>query len=117
MKIQTSSLVRLQLNWAVAKCESDEMVDTTEDGLVRVGVKTPSGFEMWEPSTNWAQGGPIIERERITVDSVVGISYKRWRATNWSNGWVYGDTPLIAAMRCYVASQLGDEVDIPEELA
>jgi hypothetical protein len=28
----------------------------------------------------------------------------------------YGDTPLIAAMRCYVASKLGDEVEIPKEL-
>lgn len=28
----------------------------------------------------------------------------------------YGPTPLIAAMRCYVASKLGDEVEIPEEL-
>jgi hypothetical protein len=28
----------------------------------------------------------------------------------------YGPTPLIAAMRCYVASRLGDEVDVPEEL-
>ena len=27
-----------------------------------------------------------------------------------------GPTPLIAAMRCYVASKLGDEVDVPEEL-
>ena len=27
-----------------------------------------------------------------------------------------GPTPLIAAMRCYVASKLGDDVDIPEEL-
>ncbi len=30
--------------------------------------------------------------------------------------WGMGPTPLIAAMRCYVASKLGDEVDIPEEL-
>jgi hypothetical protein len=27
-----------------------------------------------------------------------------------------GTTPLIAAMRCYVASKLGDEVEIPVEL-
>lgn len=27
-----------------------------------------------------------------------------------------GHTPLIAAMRCYVANKLGDAVDIPEEL-
>lgn len=25
-------------------------------------------------------------------------------------------TPLIAAMHCYVANKLGDEVEIPEEL-
>jgi hypothetical protein len=29
---------------------------------------------------------------------------------------VIGHTPLIAAMRCYVASKLGDEVEIPEGL-
>jgi hypothetical protein len=28
----------------------------------------------------------------------------------------YGITPLIAAMRCYVASKLGDEVEIPAGL-
>jgi hypothetical protein len=27
-----------------------------------------------------------------------------------------GDTALEAAMRCYVASKLGDEVDIPDVL-
>ena len=29
---------------------------------------------------------------------------------------VYGNTPLVAAMRCYVASKLGETVDIPDEL-
>lgn len=28
----------------------------------------------------------------------------------------YGPTPLIAICHCYVASKLGDEVDVPEEL-
>jgi hypothetical protein len=27
---------------------------------------------------------------------------------------IYGPTPLIAAMRCYIASKLGKEVNIPE---
>jgi len=27
-----------------------------------------------------------------------------------------GPTPLIAATRCYVASKLGDDIEIPEEL-
>ena len=29
---------------------------------------------------------------------------------------MYADNPLIAAMRCFVASKLGDEVDVPDEL-
>jgi hypothetical protein len=32
------------------------------------------------------------------------------------NGYVVGPTPLIAAMRCYVASKMGDEIELPEEL-
>ena len=62
-------------------------------------------------STDWAQGGPIIEREKIAT---------AWHITRWVawRGVVEhpGPTPLIAAMRCYVAAKLGDEVEIPEEL-
>lgn len=70
--------------------------------------------EIWNPSSNWVQGGPIIERE--------GISWHCGNKTSWhaygygSSENFSGPTPLIAAMRCYVASKLGDEVDIPEEL-
>lgn len=41
---------------------------------------------------------------------------------HWAYGEVFtrryysGPTPLIAAMRCYVASNLGEEVEIPEEV-
>jgi hypothetical protein len=68
-------------------------------------------------STDWAQGGPIIEREEIDL----GV-YRNdcWRASKYvgdsitANG--YGPTPLIAAMRCYVVLKLGVAVDIPDEL-
>lgn len=73
-------------------------------------------------STDWAQGGPIIEREliRVVAPSIQGID---WTAliqhhpiglNNWSQG--FGPTPLIAAMRAFVASKLGYEVEVPEEL-
>ena len=40
-----------------------------------------------------------------------------WRACNYDETIkAYGTTPLVAAMRCYVASKLGDEVDVPVEL-
>jgi hypothetical protein len=65
------------------------------------------------PSTNWAHGGPIIERERIDVLYEHDL---RWIAVPQKGIESYGPTPLIAAMRCYVASKLGDEVEIPEGL-
>jgi len=83
-------------------------------------------------STDWMQGGPIIEREHLGVwfsEAVHDENGKVLREACWycetccttDNGdepyrCEIGDTPLIAAMRCYVASKLGDEIEIPEEL-
>lgn len=102
-KIKTSELTGAALDWAVAKCEGV----TLEYGL--------TDDERY--STDWAQGGPIIEREQIDIVRV-GISNHCSSRTveDGSIVRVYGPTPLIAAMRCYVASKLGDEVDVPEEL-
>ena len=75
------------------------------------------------PSTDWAQGGPIIEREEIGIKRNAPCSDgRRWEASpsitakGAGGRWGYGHTPLVAAMRCYVASKLGDVVEIPEEL-
>jgi hypothetical protein len=77
-----------------------------------------AGGEYWDgytPSTDWAQGGPIIEREKIQPAYCRAIT--EWRAEHYSNPAIqYGTTPLIAAMRCYVASKMGDEVEIPKEV-
>jgi hypothetical protein len=66
-------------------------------------------YEGYTPSTDWAQGGPIIEREMITVE----WTGEDWRTCIWCDEKFLGPTPLIAAMRAYVASKLGDEVEIP----
>jgi len=76
---------------------------------------------MFVPSNVWQDGGPIIEREWLDVtpwpnESDEGL---RWQCKqhDTTNGCTqYGSTPLVAAMRCYVASQLGDEVEVPDEL-
>jgi hypothetical protein len=72
-------------------------------------------------STNWAQGGPIIERERIATTPMtptVGEDRTPYWFANYEGQITYrdGPTPLIAAMRCYVALKLGEDVSIPEEL-
>ena len=83
------------------------------------------GFEGdWLPdySTDWASGGTIIEREEISISREFSSGRIEWAA--WApapfrddaEAFGYGETPLIAAMRCYVASKLGDEVQITEAL-
>jgi hypothetical protein len=113
MKIKTSELTGAALDWAVAKCEEYSVF--IKHAPVQV-VYTPKGKRSWyvyRPSTNDAQGGPIIEREGISLDYAQA---EDWGAKSSKYQWAYGPTHLVAAMRCYVASKLGDEVEIPEEL-
>lgn len=68
-------------------------------------------------STDWAFGGVIIEREKITLDWRPDVNSARpWIATLPSGAEEVGTTPLIAAMRVYASGALGDSIDIPEEL-
>jgi hypothetical protein len=70
-------------------------------------------------SRKWEAGGPIIEREGINLFQRKGIAAKEgrlWLAYNDAQLEQHGPTPLIAAMRCYVASKRGDTIEVPEEL-
>jgi hypothetical protein len=72
----------------------------------------------WQPSDDWAQGGPIIEREKIIIkpykDGAWGADYgfdPEAKGGHFYYGSHEGTTPLIAAMRAYVCSKFGDEVE------
>ena len=77
-------------------------------------------------STDWEQGGPIIERENLCVGrkqqadtnycEVNDPAVDCWARTTAGGYLSYGPTPLIAVMRCYVASKLGEVVKVPQEL-
>jgi hypothetical protein len=101
--MKTSELTGAALDWAVAKCADLPYphVYDEQGGIVEVS-----------PSTDWAQGGPIIEREWISL-FINGDD--RWVASTGIKAAV-ADTPLVAVMRCYVASKLGDDIELPEEL-
>lgn len=113
MKIKTSELIGPPLDYAVALLEYPEPDYDRDDRLVYVTSGGDDGDSwVFSPSTNWSQGGPILERT-ITKLEDYGDT---WGAEGPDAPEHYGPTALIAANRCYVASQLGDEVDIPEEL-
>ncbi|MDR9839404.1 phage protein NinX family protein [Herbaspirillum huttiense] len=69
-----------------------------------------------DAAQEWYYGGPLIERERIAILPQFEDGKVSWRATNDKVHRAYdGPTPLIAAMRAFVASRFGDEVpDIKE---
>jgi hypothetical protein len=137
--MKTNELTGHALNWAVAQAEGDKVYrprlgrpsdwdkeaylkDGSDDRwVVRVQNPRVAHFVDWTyaPSTDWMQGGPIIEREGMDI------------CTSTRGGWIAtllidcedsevvrgeGETCLIAAMRCYVASKLGDDIDLPKEL-
>ena len=97
MKIKVDEATGPSLNWLVMKCEGG------------------SPDRKYTPSSDWAQGGPIIEREGISL-----IPNQPWTAELENNDFFIisenGHTPLIAAMRCYVVSKLGEVVEVPKEM-
>jgi hypothetical protein len=99
--MKTSELTGAALDWAVCSVEGEQ----------------PGRYTQY--STDWSAAGPIIERGELDLLAPCPNSkFKRdklWCALS-KGGKHYGPTPLIAAMRCYVASKLGDEVEIPNEL-
>lgn len=119
MLIKTSELTGTALDWAVANCDG---ITDHDMGSFIIPILDAVQAYQYSPSTDWAQGGPVIEREGIDVVNAKNIGYNEaWMACApkrfGSRGdYSYGPTPLIAAMRCYVAAKLGDEVEVPDEL-
>lgn len=114
MKIKTSELTGIALDYAVAVCEN------------RYGQVYIRNGKLYEPlcedylcyTTDYVFGGPIIERECINLTCCYDKT--TWFADidqpDTADVLQKGETLLIAAMRCYVASKLGDTVEIPNEL-
>lgn len=68
------------------------------------------GTDSWREfnSQLWTTAGPIIERELISIEAEhPGCWFAQERYTKHSGR---AETPLIAAMRAFVASKFGDEV-------
>jgi hypothetical protein len=133
--MKTNELTGAALNWAVGVAESLQWQDDDpevglyhrrdyqyrNDRLVLNALDYDTmddwSLTLYSPSTDWSQGGPIIEREGITIARRGKYLYSEWGAV--LNDFEFdedGPTPLIAAMRCYVASKMGDEINLPKEL-
>lgn len=117
--MKTSELTGRALAWAVATC-----LGYTNLREERLDAESPHFVVMDPPRKEYGSVllssidldfESIIERERI---SVVPLHHD-WEATlelDEGDAMVQvseGPTPRIAAFRCLVASNLGDDVDVP----
>lgn len=126
--VATESLMGTALDWAVAKCEKLNVIEDPMGFKKDAPECSQAGFWVWDetppctmqligingqysPSTNWSQAGPIIEKYNIAI---APIPY--W--TSWVSGdhQHRGQTALISAMKAYVASVLGEEIEVPENI-
>ena len=116
MNVKTSELTGPALDYAVMVCLHPNNVGKVE--FFHELRNRHALHVSFHYSTDWSQGGPIIERERILIQPEIGKEGcgNAWNAISMADTEAYGPTPLVAAMRCYVASKLGDEVDVPDEL-
>lgn len=132
--IKTSELEGAALDWAVAMAigESPHAVSRNAPDGTLLACDVMLSKELFTPSTDWIQGGPLIAECGVSVVSAEKcgdfVDFTGWGATTdavvllveaWGHPRVIqeqGATPLIAACRAIVASKLGETVDVPEEL-
>ena len=113
--VKTLYLIGDPLDWLVGQCEEEEVK------VIKGRLETRWTQHGWKPSSYWAQGGLIIEREQMDINCHMYEKDKNlhWRATIFKGEEVlkaFGPAPLIAAMRCYVLYRLGQEAKVPEIL-
>jgi len=130
MKVNTSDLTGAALDWAVAVVDERrepriEYAYMDKKPFISVYIQCDLSGDTeyrgpYDPHKNWAIAGPIIEREWLDVTPWPNESAEdlRWQCSQHDNidCTYFGPTPLIAAMRCFVAAEFGSEIDIPEEL-
>ena len=118
--IKVVEATELQLDWLVAYAQGrTPTLNMNSHGRVWHGWWLATGGEyerMPNYSNDWAHGGPILGRERITIRQWTGMPIIHAYMPHDGAPWGAGPTPLIAAMRCFCCSRLGREVEVPEEL-
>ncbi len=137
IEVRVSNLVGAALDWAVAKALGWQMVrvppdihgnnggevltppDFSKDFQFPPRGAVPVGYFLRRWSTDWSQGGPLIDKYQGSVrhDKHLNDGPCRYTGgTGMNSPWSYGPTPLIAFCRSLVLAKLGDTVQVPKEL-
>lgn len=132
IEVRVSNLVGAALDWAVAiaecgsvlvypeggQCPPAGSVSLNEDDFTLWLNDGERGEESWSPSTDWCQGGLLIDKYRGSTQFFHGLA----KSGCYSGGpagagvWLYGPAALVAFCRGFVYYKLGDTVQVPKEL-
>jgi hypothetical protein len=118
---RVDALPTFYLDFLVAKVERVEETTTDRpydqagfhlDARAQTFFKTTDSGRTfyYRPCVDWRQGGPLLEKHRISVTAVAD----GWRASQDGMAVAYGPTLLIAAMRSLVIRHYGDVVEFDE---
>ncbi|PHM37158.1 phage protein NinX family protein [Xenorhabdus innexi] len=102
----------------------DVAVAAFEKPVITVGfcgeicIESQTKSQKYSPSTNWEQCGQLIDIFGMELTNELVNDTWRYYATcpHLMGEYQHGDTPKIAICRAVVAAELGNEVDIPDEL-
>lgn len=113
-KIKVSTLTGALLDYWAAKANDEApYIKQYFDNSKQCWIE--SSDSPYSPSTDWSQGGPIIESENILFDALPDHGHRAYlrdktgRPLCITDGW--HTTKLIQAMRAFVSSKFGEEVD------
>ncbi len=134
IEVKTAELIGVALDYAVFRAvgvfphgillETPWPKVRQQEGYVYVIDRLYLGDTLYSPSTNWSQGGPLIEKYCMEVVTMAGQFHA---VTNRGHSTVHyvdvyeedfegcGTTHLVAVCRAIVASKLGDTVQVPRE--
>lgn len=120
MLIKTKDLAGSALDWAVAFATGEVAGKRNDSGSWEVSASARYFSNSFSPSTRWSQCGPLIEEYAISVTPISDATLEAESHTHSSIQTAVDakceNAYLTAACRAIVAAELGDEVDIPDEL-
>ena len=131
VEVKTADLIGPALDWAVVKADgrclheririvryNDDSDHICED-CGKDTYMEPSRYS-WKPSTDWSQGGPLIEKYAVKIEhfpsETIASKANARIAMHSTAYWQSGPAPLVALCRAIVAANLGELVSVPEEL-
>lgn len=96
------------LNFWIAKSLG---LPTLEDGQIKGAVRVTNAIsgetESFQPTTDWSQAGPILEKNWYEIETMMN----EWFGPRWAHMKDFRNDPLTWLMRGFVALNFGDEVE------